>query len=494
MKRILFSSLLTACVLALPRDDNDYNDIGKNAVDNCSLAATLYFPLRRSESFIKGLRDDIIESANSGANDIERRIQRETERDRDFRFWSSFRYSREAEASYKETIAAGSRNYLTVTDIFHSYISGGEFPLFPNRPWRYRTLFGIPNAEESLDEFVSNLTENREKYQNLMKRWLRLIKPDTWPYLASCLYEAFKENQDSSTISQVVTDLVSEDEFEWFNHYFERYVGDIARALEKALQSEETLKMVEVIYELTKTEIRSIDYNRLQPALYNFVLQLKTVLMKPDFEQLFFTLNRTEYFIQESAWKFNTGRWPEMESFVVNFLRRTIGSIVFWDRLTGPFITEIKNDLGFLYELRHNLADIKLEDVADTIFLEMTSIMDMIADGDETSIRRLFQDIRASKWDEAGTYFIRLIASKLTSCNLADLVKYIPSYQDIKTAIVNSPLDAAFQSIKNLLFKDWPQDEIYPASIEDFVRRIYETRVPIFRAIFQTPCVYDKNI
>ena len=68
----------------------------------------------------------------------------------------------------------------------------------------------------------------------------------------------------------------------------------------------------------------------------------------------------------------------------------------------------------------------------------------------------------------------------------------LPSYDDIKTTIINNHF---FGPIKTLLFKDWQEDEIYPESIDDFVGRIYDGRFSIFDAIFgNSPCdddVYD---
>merc|ERR1712203_46291 len=113
----------------------------------------------------------------------------------------------------------------------------------------------------------------------------------------------------------------------------------------------------------------------------------------------------------ESFWKFNTGRWPEMATFVDNFLRRTVGSIVFWDRLTGPFIPEMKNEaLEIVDDFKYELPDINL----DTFFETLTSIIFMIADGDEASIRQIFKDIRGSKWDETVTSYIEITAEELT--------------------------------------------------------------------------------
>ena len=46
--------------------------------------------------------------------------------------------------------------------------------------------------------------------------------------------------------------------------------------------------------------------------------------------------------------------------------------------------------------------------------------------------------------------------------------------------------------IKTLFFKDWPQEEIYPASIEDFVRRIYDASFLIFDSINgDSPCDHE---
>ena len=310
------------------------------------------------------------------------------------------------ELAYKDMIARGSLSYLSETDIFHSYISWGDWG-----PEELRPPY-MSRAEKDLDEFFSNLSANSKRYQKIMKNWVKLIKPDTWPYLASCLYEAFKETQDSSSLSQAVTDLVSDEDFEEFNGYFKKHVGYIAMALKNVLESEDTIEMVQLIYELAKSEIKSIDYNDLQSALYYLVLQLKTVLMKPDFKELWSTLNETEYFIQESVWKFTVGRWPEMERFVENFLRRTAGSIVFWDRLTGPFLTEMENlEMEKIPELKK-----KTITVVEEFFenLDQNNIMSMIADGDEVAIRQLFRGIRRSKWDETVSYYIWMIGEYLT--------------------------------------------------------------------------------
>ena len=137
--------------------------------------------------------------------------------------------------------------------------------------------------------------------------------------------------------------------------------------------------------------------------------------MNPDFTDLFSALNQTDYFIQESFWKANSGRWPEMERFVDNFLRRTVGSIVFWDRLTGQFITELENKMKDW--LRKN--DL-LENI-DPFIEKLIFLMDRIADGDEVWIRNVFKDIRGSQWDEGLTSYIEIIGEELTRLVMFDI-------------------------------------------------------------------------
>ena len=363
--------------------------------------------------------DSVLRDSNRKADSLMRII--ESQRLKEFKFWPNFRYPVDDGLGYKHAIAMG-YYYAYYTAMFHSFISWVDFPedeeLRGRGPYEYRYRIGsagIGRAEKDLDEWVSNLSDNRTRTRNedYMKNLVRLIRPDTWPFLASCLFEAFKENQDSSSLSKtVVTDLISEDDFEKFNHYFKYYVGSIAKSLKKVLESEDTLEMVQLTYELAKSEIKSINYNQLQPTLYYFVLQLETVLMKPDINELWTTLNQTDYFVQETSWKFITGRWPDMVTFVDNFLRRTSGSIVFWDRLTGQFLPEMKNKIPHIPHMMNDVVDVdKFVDHFDELF---ELFMDMIADGDEASIRQIFDDIRGSKWDEIATSYIQIIAEELT--------------------------------------------------------------------------------
>ena len=132
--------------------------------------------------------------------------------------------------------------------------------------------------------------------------------------------------------------------------------------------------------------------------------------MKPDFQELYATLNQTQSFWQKSVWKYETGRWPEMVTFDLNFLRRTKGSVAFWDRLTGQFLIEMKNKIP---EMKKEIPHM-MNDVLDKFVDHFERFMSMIADGEEASIRQIFRDIRGSKWDEILISYIEITADNLT--------------------------------------------------------------------------------
>ena len=70
-------------------------------------------------------------------------------------------------------------------------------------------------------------------------------------------------------------------------------------------------------------------------------------------------------------------------------------------------------------------------------------------------------------------------------------MSYLPSYDDIKSTVTNNDF---FQLIKTLLFKDWPQDEIYLDSVDDLFRRIYDLGLSVSKTIFGSGTCDDDNV
>ena len=295
-------------------------------------------------------------------------------------FKRSFLY---AEYEYKEMVSDIWKPYIEHMDLFHSYMTCGDFPIADRSMWRRSRLGKIADEVLKLDEIVSN--------QTFLLDLEKTIRPQSWPNLASCLFEDLLPSRNSSFLSRVITEHISVEEFENFNIYFKRYIGNISQSVIKVLGSEETPQMVQLIYDLSKSELFSINWNYIQPQQYYLMLQLKTILLKPDFKQLGKTLIQTQIFIEKAIGKFKNGSWPEMEAFVSRFVVLTLGSNI--SLSIDQFIPDVKE----LLDIDTNVENaVHLSLIVDKI----TSFLDRIADGDEDWFRQLFRDIRGSRWDE----------------------------------------------------------------------------------------------
>ena len=63
-----------------------------------------------------------------------------------------------------------------------------------------------------------------------------------------------------------------------------------------------------------------------------------------------------------------------------------------------------------------------------------------------------------------------------------DWQMYFGSYMDMKVRITNNDL---FIFIHNLLTSDWPQGEVFPKSLDEFLDRLYE---PIYNLVKSVSC------
>ena len=130
----------------------------------------------------------------------------------------------------------------------------------------------------------------------------------------------------------MIVATVPQEKFQAWNDKFVRLVGELSDSVEAVVMSEKTIEMVQEIYQLLRN-FDSTDINERSRGYYYLLMQLRTVLLNVDMESLFAQLNEAQFLLEESVWKLSTGQWPEMQAFLVNFLRNTAGSEQFWRRL-----------------------------------------------------------------------------------------------------------------------------------------------------------------
>ena len=70
---------------------------------------------------------------------------------------------------------------------------------------------------------------------------------------------------------------------------------------------------------------------------------------------------------------------------------------------------------------------------------------------------------------------------------------YLRPFNEVKYTISNYD---GFKSLQNILFSDWPAAEVYPKSVDDFLRKIYKhvlKMVTKITALCQTKQINQLN-
>ena len=144
--------------------------------------------------------------------------------------------------------------------------------------------------------------------------------------------------------------------------------------------------MIQLIYELAKAEIKAANYDPILESLEYFSSQLQTVLLTVDLGEVWTALNTSQHFWEEKTWQLTSGRWPEMETFLQNFLRKTVGQQLFWHRLTQQFLPEMLNEEVPVWAASWLEQELELD--------TLRSLLENIAEGNRYKIKKLFRDIR----------------------------------------------------------------------------------------------------
>ena len=102
----------------------------------------------------------------------------------------------------------------------------------------------------------------------------------------------------------------------------------------KIFQKSDNLdKGIEMFYENVVEEFKKLDFNSFTLNEYKFLLEVRTFLMQLDLKAEAIELDELYKTIQQGYLNIIYGRWPTVETFIDNLLRRTFASRNFWVKL-----------------------------------------------------------------------------------------------------------------------------------------------------------------
>merc|ERR1711970_438868 len=250
---------------------------------------------------------------------------------------------------------------------------------------------------------------------------------------------------------------------------FMEYMSTMVKEVVMLLKSEKTEKIVTNVIKAVKSKLETIDIDKLTGHTYLTFLRSRSLVLDVDIEKVFEDLNEVHKLIMKGLWEVHTGQWPAMVKFISNFYKYTIISDHFWfrlDKLYHDLVDHTKNQ----YEERQKSLNSKMTGDILPFFRSFLEFMVNIREGKRTFIDAFISEMEKMDFNEILERHFTSLTSALSkhflSCYTALYGK--PDF-DLLTEFAEE--NYVVKAIKDLVFADWPKDEIFPKSFDSFVEK-----------------------
>jgi len=417
--------------------------------------------------------------ADELADDIQEEKDRQEKRKEDYPNEEVFKSGNQGAWIYN--IMEFSVGILGPMDQINAFFNGGNIS-FSKLDYRYTYMPGpaqiivdLSTFKRNLDEFVQNL----QMFYPLSQRVLDFNGSYQKEVLAEaeCFYDNISSN--NSTVEQTFSELVPK---EMYMDYVERFYNAIINAVKNF---DKSTQFVQREYDFFWNSLfTDLDINKLTTNFYGSFLEFRKIALNVDIDALALKINEIINMFGLAAWKTYKGEWPEMERFVDNLLRKTLGSEDFWLEIDDLYQMGINVWEEEYYKRQKDLA-FTIEHKIKPFMKELLNILENLPENESVLDKKI----------GFGTY-----------------LRYLPSYFDQKNALSRMNEDICwilkeqklvdFQTLKSfygngdaikmfneICFSNWPAGEEYPKSFDDFFEKIHALLLTMTNDIIG-PCQY----
>lgn len=238
-------------------------------------------------------------------------------------------------------------------------------------------------------------------------------------------------------------------------------------------------KLVKAVHE----RLRAVDWNILSTKMYAMIINSRSRSLEVDIEGLFQALMEFEMTYRKGYWKYSTGQWPSMEKFVENVVK-TIKSDMFWDRLDLLYVNTL-NQFKATYDKRK----LRLETYMDLLRSAIKAMIEKVEYISKTVDETIVDNENKINALEIEEMLKAMVGGPATIATKHFMACYVKNHRlfDIKPdvkmldSMVSKELTGA---LYDLVFFNWPQDEIIPQGLDRFIETFISSFWLIISSLF----------
>jgi len=379
-------------------------------------------------------------------------------------------------------IALNSAKAVHIMDQVNIFLNGGNVS--------GSSVVRLDSSDRELLEVLMTISEFVKEvemyvYKIIPENQLHMIRDiEIEPFFAMyetqaiCFYDG--ASKSNSTFVKKFTEMVSKEKYS-------TYIKELSKALQNLIKSEQLEKAFHLVYERIVDGFKQFDVNAGTGRFYRFLLEFRAYLLSIDLQEFIGHINEIYREADEGIWKLSHGEWPEMAKCLDNMIRITFGSKPFYERLNSLYQSYL-DEYEVIFQDRQKELSIQLENYVIPFFRELLDQMNNVANGDSEAL--------VSSAKNMEHYVIN--AFKILGMELSrelggefwcDWQMYFESYMDMKVLITNNDL---FIFIRDLLTSNWPQGEVFPKSLDEFLERLYESIQSLVKSLTCYPQPYHR--
>ena len=360
-------------------------------------------------------------------------------------------------------VGLASAFYMLAVDQFNIFLNGGIISEEGGEHRYYQEkkelgfLRELSKQYESAQGFINDTLKEKE----VMKSMALMMLDLQTVHSNGCFYDQVAENK--GTIYQTFIENVSKEKFLIFTN-------KIVEELKKLLRSEKTEKIVTNWLKGIQKKLQTIDTEKLTSDSYLVFLRARSLVLGVDLEKVFEDLNEVYAFILKGMWQTQTGQWPAMVEFISNFYKHTFASKQFWERLDTLYQEQVRKTKKF-YEDRQKSLDSNMTDDILPAFRSLLEFMVQIREGRKTFVDDYMSDLEKVDLNEILGDHLASLASVLSN-NFLSCYTALHGKPDFDLMDKLTEDNTIVKATKELVFTNWPKDEILPKGFEDFVQKL----------------------